>query len=106
MELRNFATCMAILDGLENLIVKQLPAWKHLPSKCVNIKGALESSRVSGEFLSHFEILNHPMTQNTLKYVGQYFGKILRQVAFILLSKIFHMNSISSFLDTNISLKN
>ena len=54
MELRNFATCMAILDGLENLIIKQLPAWKHLPTKCINIREGLESARVS--FVHYFVI--------------------------------------------------
>ena len=61
MELRNFATCMAILDGLENLIIKQLPAWKHLPSKCINIREALESARVSRIALypRHLELHNN-----------------------------------------------
>lgn len=47
MELRNFATSMSILDGLENLIVKQLPAWKHLPTKCTNVMEVLTATRVS-----------------------------------------------------------
>ncbi|KAH3790012.1 hypothetical protein DPMN_168206, partial [Dreissena polymorpha] len=46
MELRNFATSMAILDGLENLIVKQLPAWKNLPGKCSNIVQELNDKRM------------------------------------------------------------
>ncbi|XP_052771824.1 kinase non-catalytic C-lobe domain-containing protein 1-like isoform X3 [Mya arenaria] len=46
MELRNFATSMAILDGLENLIVKQLPAWKHLPAKCSSLIEELSAKRM------------------------------------------------------------
>ncbi|XP_053407466.1 kinase non-catalytic C-lobe domain-containing protein 1-like isoform X3 [Mercenaria mercenaria] len=46
VELRNFATSMAILDGLENLIVKQLPAWKSLPAKCTAILDELCASRM------------------------------------------------------------
>jgi len=49
MELRNFATCMSILDGLENLIVKQLPAWKHLPTKCTTVMEELKATRVSSQ---------------------------------------------------------
>ncbi|XP_041369911.1 kinase non-catalytic C-lobe domain-containing protein 1-like [Gigantopelta aegis] len=34
-DVRNFATCLSVLGGLENLIVRQLPVWKNLPAKCV-----------------------------------------------------------------------
>ena len=45
-ELRNYATCIAILDGLENIIVRQVPAWKSLPSKCMAVMEELASIRV------------------------------------------------------------
>ncbi|XP_046360617.2 kinase non-catalytic C-lobe domain-containing protein 1-like isoform X1 [Haliotis rufescens] len=45
-EIRNFSTCLAILDGLENLIVRQLPSWKSLPSKCGGIMEDLEKIKV------------------------------------------------------------
>ncbi|XP_064601889.1 kinase non-catalytic C-lobe domain-containing protein 1-like isoform X2 [Liolophura sinensis] len=46
MQMRNFATCVAISDGLENLIVRQLPVWKSLPSKCISIKEELASMKM------------------------------------------------------------
>ncbi|XP_021355503.1 protein very KIND-like isoform X2 [Mizuhopecten yessoensis] len=45
-DMRNYGTCLAILDGLENLIVKQLPAWRHLQGKCVSIIEELSSVRL------------------------------------------------------------
>ncbi|KAJ4948756.1 hypothetical protein JOQ06_020279, partial [Pogonophryne albipinna] len=36
-ESRNFATTMQVLGGLENVTVRQLPAWKHLSSKVCEI---------------------------------------------------------------------
>ncbi|XP_058478369.1 kinase non-catalytic C-lobe domain-containing protein 1-like isoform X2 [Solea solea] len=36
-ESRNFATTMQVLGGLENVTVRQLPVWKHLPSKVFEI---------------------------------------------------------------------
>ncbi|GFS11535.1 protein very KIND-like [Elysia marginata] len=33
LEVKNFATGLAILDGLENLVVRQLPVWKNVASK-------------------------------------------------------------------------
>ena len=56
VELRNFATAMAILDGLENLIIKQLPAWKHLPAKCTSVMEELEATRVRIDLPLHFGI--------------------------------------------------
>ncbi|XP_023930063.1 protein very KIND isoform X2 [Lingula anatina] len=44
--IRNFATSMAILDGLENLIVRQLPVWRHLPSKSAAIMEELINVKV------------------------------------------------------------
>ncbi|KAF7247447.1 Kinase non-catalytic C-lobe domain-containing protein 1 [Varanus komodoensis] len=45
-EQRNFATAMQILRGLENLIVRQLPAWKCLPSKVSDIMEELKAVEV------------------------------------------------------------
>uniref|UniRef100_A0A8D0L9N1 Kinase non-catalytic C-lobe domain containing 1 n=1 Tax=Sphenodon punctatus TaxID=8508 RepID=A0A8D0L9N1_SPHPU len=45
-EQRNFATAMQILKGLENLIVRQLPAWKILPSKVSEIMEELKAVEV------------------------------------------------------------
>ncbi|BFZ01604.1 hypothetical protein BsWGS_04643 [Bradybaena similaris] len=49
-EIRNYATALSILDGLENLVIRQLPAWKHVPAKSLtymdeltNIKMKLKS---------------------------------------------------------------
>ncbi|KAJ8418009.1 hypothetical protein AAFF_G00137180 [Aldrovandia affinis] len=45
-ESRNFATAMQILGGLENVIVKQLPAWRHLPAKVCEILEELRTVQV------------------------------------------------------------
>ncbi|NWH82257.1 KNDC1 protein, partial [Piaya cayana] len=45
-EQRNFATAMQILSGLENLIVRQLPAWKILPAKVAEIMEELKAVEV------------------------------------------------------------
>ncbi|NXF32840.1 KNDC1 protein, partial [Nyctibius bracteatus] len=45
-EQRNFATAMQILAGLENLIVRQLPAWKILPAKVAEILEELKAVEV------------------------------------------------------------
>ncbi|NXL28797.1 KNDC1 protein, partial [Glaucidium brasilianum] len=45
-EQRNFATAMQILAGLENLIVRQLPAWKILPAKVSEIMEELKAVEV------------------------------------------------------------
>ncbi|NWX19616.1 KNDC1 protein, partial [Aegotheles bennettii] len=45
-EQRNFATAMQILAGLENLIVRQLPAWKILPTKVAEIMEELKAVEV------------------------------------------------------------
>ncbi|XP_065495227.1 kinase non-catalytic C-lobe domain-containing protein 1 [Caloenas nicobarica] len=42
-EQRNFATAMQILAGLENLIIRQLPAWKILPAKVAEIMEELKA---------------------------------------------------------------
>ncbi|XP_070772308.1 kinase non-catalytic C-lobe domain-containing protein 1 isoform X2 [Enoplosus armatus] len=45
-EARNFATAMQVLGGLDNVIVKQLPAWKHLSSKVCEILEELRAVQV------------------------------------------------------------
>ncbi|XP_041865494.1 kinase non-catalytic C-lobe domain-containing protein 1 isoform X2 [Melanotaenia boesemani] len=45
-ESRNFATAMQVLGGLENVIVRQLPAWKHLASKVCEILEELRAVQV------------------------------------------------------------
>ncbi|XP_053189054.1 kinase non-catalytic C-lobe domain-containing protein 1 [Scomber japonicus] len=45
-ESRNFATAMQVLGGLENVIVRQLPAWKHLSSKVSEILEELRAVQV------------------------------------------------------------
>uniref|UniRef100_W5MKC3 Kinase non-catalytic C-lobe domain-containing protein 1 n=1 Tax=Lepisosteus oculatus TaxID=7918 RepID=W5MKC3_LEPOC len=45
-ESRNFATAMQILGGLENVIVRQLPAWKNLSAKVCEIMEELKAVQV------------------------------------------------------------
>ncbi|XP_048465195.1 kinase non-catalytic C-lobe domain-containing protein 1 [Rhincodon typus] len=45
-ELRNFATAMQILNSLESLIVRQLPSWKSLSSKALEIMEELTAVQV------------------------------------------------------------
>ncbi|XP_066549409.1 kinase non-catalytic C-lobe domain-containing protein 1 isoform X2 [Amia ocellicauda] len=45
-ESRNFATAMQILGGLENVIVRQLPAWKNLSAKVCDILEELRAVQV------------------------------------------------------------
>ncbi|KAM9809121.1 kinase non-catalytic C-lobe domain-containing protein 1 [Syngnathus typhle] len=45
-ESRNFATAMQVLESLENIIVRQLPAWKHLSSKMHEILEELRAVQV------------------------------------------------------------
>ncbi|XP_034079635.1 kinase non-catalytic C-lobe domain-containing protein 1 isoform X3 [Gymnodraco acuticeps] len=45
-ESRNFATAMQVLGGLENVTVRQLPAWKHLSSKVCEILEELRAVQV------------------------------------------------------------
>ncbi|XP_041921935.1 kinase non-catalytic C-lobe domain-containing protein 1 [Alosa sapidissima] len=45
-ESRNFATAMQILAGLENVIIRQLPAWKHLSVKVCEIIEELRAVQV------------------------------------------------------------
>ncbi|XP_072534378.1 kinase non-catalytic C-lobe domain-containing protein 1 isoform X2 [Salminus brasiliensis] len=45
-ETRNFATAMQILGGLENVIVRQLPAWKQLSAKMLEVLEELRAVQV------------------------------------------------------------
>ncbi|XP_066535022.1 kinase non-catalytic C-lobe domain-containing protein 1 isoform X2 [Hoplias malabaricus] len=45
-ETRNFATAMQILTGLEHVIVKQLPAWKQLSAKMLEVLEELRAVQV------------------------------------------------------------
>ncbi|KAM8860344.1 kinase non-catalytic C-lobe domain-containing protein 1 [Spinachia spinachia] len=45
-ESRNFATAMQVLRGLDNVIVRQLPVWRHLPSKVCEILEELRAVQV------------------------------------------------------------
>ncbi|KAM8924781.1 kinase non-catalytic C-lobe domain-containing protein 1 [Pelodytes ibericus] len=45
-EQRDFASAVQILGGLENLIVRQLPTWKNLPSKVCEILEELKAVEV------------------------------------------------------------
>ncbi|XP_047191131.1 kinase non-catalytic C-lobe domain-containing protein 1 isoform X3 [Scophthalmus maximus] len=66
-ESRNFATAMQVLGGLENVIVRQLPAWKHLSSKVFEI---LEELRAVQVFLKSDDLClmggEHSRTKPTL----------------------------------------
>jgi hypothetical protein len=46
VEIRNYATALAIIAGLDNLLVRQLPAWKHLPAKIATLMEDLEAMQV------------------------------------------------------------
>ncbi|CAL8255462.1 unnamed protein product [Lota lota] len=45
-ESRDFATAMQVLAGLENVIVRQLPAWKHLSTKVCEVIEELRAVQV------------------------------------------------------------
>nr|XP_060624671.1 kinase non-catalytic C-lobe domain-containing protein 1 [Anolis sagrei ordinatus] len=45
-EQRNFSTTIQILNGLEHLVVRQLPVWKSLPSKVLGIMEELKAVEV------------------------------------------------------------
>ncbi|XP_029608982.1 kinase non-catalytic C-lobe domain-containing protein 1 isoform X2 [Salmo trutta] len=45
-ESRDFATAMQVLGGLENVIVRQLPAWKHLSTKVCEVLEDLRAVQV------------------------------------------------------------
>ncbi|CAN0011599.1 unnamed protein product [Lampetra planeri] len=45
-DIRNFSTGMQILQGMENIIVRQLPVWKHVPPKVANIMNQLNDVKM------------------------------------------------------------
>ncbi|XP_038846711.1 kinase non-catalytic C-lobe domain-containing protein 1 [Salvelinus namaycush] len=45
-ESRDFATAMQVLGGLENVFVRQLPAWKHLSTKVCEVLEELRAVQV------------------------------------------------------------
>uniref|UniRef100_A0A8C7D3R7 Kinase non-catalytic C-lobe domain containing 1 n=1 Tax=Oncorhynchus kisutch TaxID=8019 RepID=A0A8C7D3R7_ONCKI len=45
-EFRDFATAMQVLGGLENVFVRQLPAWKHLSTKVCEVLEELRAVQV------------------------------------------------------------
>ncbi|GAB1604309.1 hypothetical protein Ahia01_000712300 [Argonauta hians] len=47
-DVQNFATSIAILDGLENALIRQLPVWKELSSKTLANFTSLLMSKTSG----------------------------------------------------------
>ena len=47
VEIRNYATALAIIAGLDNLLVRQLPAWKHLSAKAATLMDDLEALQVT-----------------------------------------------------------
>ncbi|KAH9500932.1 hypothetical protein Btru_069231 [Bulinus truncatus] len=46
LNVRNFATALSILDGLENLVVKQLPVWKDVPAKYISYMNELANTKI------------------------------------------------------------
>nr|KAI8756211.1 kinase non-catalytic C-lobe domain-containing protein 1-like [Biomphalaria glabrata] len=46
LNVRNFATALSILDGLENLVVKQLPVWKDVPAKYIGYMNDLNNTKI------------------------------------------------------------
>ncbi|XP_071948601.1 uncharacterized protein [Antedon mediterranea] len=45
-DMRNLATCMQIIDALESLIVRQVPAWRNLPSKIGSSFEKLKAAKI------------------------------------------------------------
>ncbi|XP_012936876.1 uncharacterized protein LOC101848743 [Aplysia californica] len=46
LEVRNFASALSILDGLENLVVKQLPVWKNISTKYLGYMDLLSDTKM------------------------------------------------------------
>jgi hypothetical protein len=42
----NFSTAFSIYDGLQDITVKNLPAWQQLPAKTIHILDKIASFRV------------------------------------------------------------
>ncbi|XP_068746052.1 ras guanine nucleotide exchange factor Y-like isoform X2 [Montipora capricornis] len=45
-EIRNYATCIQIVDALEMFVVRQLPVWKQVPTKTTEILEELKAVKV------------------------------------------------------------
>ncbi|XP_048584976.1 uncharacterized protein LOC5521079 isoform X2 [Nematostella vectensis] len=45
-EMRNFATCVQIIDALEMFVIKQLPVWKQVPNKVIQSLEELKAIKV------------------------------------------------------------
>lgn len=45
-EIRNFATCLQIIDALEMFVVRHLPVWKQVPNKTTEILEELKAMKV------------------------------------------------------------
>jgi len=45
-EIRNFATCLQIIDALEMFVVRHLPVWKQVPTKTTDILEELKAMKV------------------------------------------------------------
>ncbi|KAL8607927.1 hypothetical protein ACOMHN_005482 [Nucella lapillus] len=46
VDIGNHATALAVLAGLDSLLVRQLPAWKHLPAKTATLMDHLDHTQV------------------------------------------------------------
>ena len=45
-ECSNFSSSFSIYDGLQDITVRNLPAWQHVSSKCVHIMEKIASFKV------------------------------------------------------------
>ncbi|XP_077992476.1 kinase non-catalytic C-lobe domain-containing protein 1-like isoform X1 [Glandiceps talaboti] len=45
-DIRNYDTCVQIMEGLDNVLVKQVPAWRNLPSKVNSIMQELTAAKM------------------------------------------------------------
>ncbi|XP_070541592.1 uncharacterized protein [Ptychodera flava] len=78
-ELRNYDTCVQIIDGLDNLIIRQVPAWRNIPAKSNTAMQELTAAKmflksdshclVEGE--SHRDQPTLPCTLLSLMHVQQ-----------------------------------
>ena len=54
LEVKNYATGIAILEGLENLVVRQLPVWKNVASKYMTYLDEMTKAKVNIECKGKF----------------------------------------------------
>ncbi|ESO95133.1 hypothetical protein LOTGIDRAFT_215301 [Lottia gigantea] len=45
-EIRNYSLCVSIIDGLENVIVRQLPIWRNISSKYISTMETLSKMKL------------------------------------------------------------